>query len=153
MILFKVLTKKLVKDGASQCQNFYINFHIFCAHCPLWDHHSRLGYHKFCARWISEILTGVHKTQRMALALAFLEWYHKDSDKLLSHIIWVSNRWWNLDFICECWNQIAVKAVDAHTFTKQAKILNKLVPESWWKLFSRTGKECWWWNSCNVGSQ
>jgi hypothetical protein len=26
----------------------------------------RLGYHKFCARWVPEILTGGHKTQRMA---------------------------------------------------------------------------------------
>jgi hypothetical protein len=31
----------------------------------------------------------------------------------------MSNRWWNLGFICECWNRRAVKAVDAHTFTKQ----------------------------------
>jgi hypothetical protein len=29
-----------------------------------------------------------------------------------------SNRWQNLDFICECRNQQALKAVDAHTFTK-----------------------------------
>jgi hypothetical protein len=32
-----------------------------------------------------------------------------------------SNRSWNVDFICECWIQRAVKAVDAHTLTKQAK--------------------------------
>jgi hypothetical protein len=26
------------------------------------------------------------------------------------------------------------------------KILNKrCLPESWWQLFSGTGKECWWW--------
>jgi hypothetical protein len=31
----------------------------------------RLGYHKFCARWVSKMLTGAHKTQRMASALAF----------------------------------------------------------------------------------
>jgi hypothetical protein len=31
MILFKVLTKKFVKDGASQFQNFRVNFHRFCA--------------------------------------------------------------------------------------------------------------------------
>jgi hypothetical protein len=29
MILFKVLTKKLVKDGALQFQNFHVNFHTF----------------------------------------------------------------------------------------------------------------------------
>jgi hypothetical protein len=34
------------------------------------------------------------------------------------------------------------------------KSLNKLrLPESWWKLISRTGKEYWWWNSCNKGQQ
>jgi hypothetical protein len=32
-----------------------------------------------------------------------------------------SNRWWNLGFISECLNQRAVKAVDAHTFNKQAE--------------------------------
>jgi hypothetical protein len=33
----------------------------------------RLGYHKFCARWVPKMLTGVHKIQRMALILTFLE--------------------------------------------------------------------------------
>jgi hypothetical protein len=31
MILLKVLTKKFVKDGASQFQNFRVNFHKFHA--------------------------------------------------------------------------------------------------------------------------
>jgi hypothetical protein len=31
----------------------------------------RLGYHKFCAKWVSKILTGVHKTQRMAYKSKF----------------------------------------------------------------------------------
>jgi hypothetical protein len=50
----------------------------------------RLGYHKFCARWVIKILTGTHKTQRMALVLTILEQYHKDSDEFLSQIIWVT---------------------------------------------------------------
>jgi oligoribonuclease (3'-5' exoribonuclease) len=29
----------------------------------------RLGYSKFCARWVPKILTGAHKTQRMVSAL------------------------------------------------------------------------------------
>jgi hypothetical protein len=33
----------------------------------------RLGCCKFCARWVLKILTGEHKTQRMASALSFLE--------------------------------------------------------------------------------
>jgi hypothetical protein len=31
------------------------------------------------------------------------------------------NTWWNLGFIYECWSQRAVKAVAAHTVTKQAR--------------------------------
>jgi hypothetical protein len=33
------------------------------------------------------MLTGAHKMQRMALALTFLERYHKDGDEFLNHII------------------------------------------------------------------
>jgi hypothetical protein len=31
----------------------------------------RLGYHKFCARWVPKMITGAHKTQRVASALTF----------------------------------------------------------------------------------
>jgi hypothetical protein len=31
----------------------------------------RLGYHKFCARWVPKIPTGAHKKQRIASALTF----------------------------------------------------------------------------------
>jgi hypothetical protein len=34
---------------------------------------ARLGYHKFYARWVLKMLMGVHKMQRMALALTFLK--------------------------------------------------------------------------------
>jgi hypothetical protein len=48
----------------------------------------RLGYHRFCTRWVLKILTGLHKMQRIASAFAdFLERYHKDGDEFLSHII------------------------------------------------------------------
>jgi hypothetical protein len=36
------------------------------------------------------MLKGAHETQKMALALPLLEWYHKDGDKCISHIIWVT---------------------------------------------------------------
>jgi antibiotic biosynthesis monooxygenase (ABM) superfamily enzyme len=36
------------------------------------------------------VLTGAHKTQRIALALTFLEWYQKDSDEFLIHIVRVT---------------------------------------------------------------
>jgi hypothetical protein len=37
----------------------------------------RLGYHKFCARWVPRMVMGAHKTHRMASALTFLERYQK----------------------------------------------------------------------------
>jgi hypothetical protein len=47
----------------------------------------RLGYHKFCTRRVPKAFTGAHKMQRIALALTFLEQYHKDGDGFLNHII------------------------------------------------------------------
>jgi hypothetical protein len=67
-----VLTKKFVKDGASQFQNFRGNF------C------------KFHTRWVLKMLTGAHKMQRTASALTFLEQYHKDGNEFLNHIIRVT---------------------------------------------------------------
>jgi hypothetical protein len=93
MILFKVLTKKCVKDSASQFQKFRVNFHKLHAQFST----VRLGYYKFWARWVLKMLTGAHKTQRMASALSFLEQNHEDGDEFLNHIplvtgyeIWVS---------------------------------------------------------------
>jgi hypothetical protein len=61
--LVQVLTRKFVKDGASQFQNFRVNFH---------NHYEiitvRQGYHKFCSKWVPKMLTRVHKTQRMSSA-------------------------------------------------------------------------------------
>jgi hypothetical protein len=52
----------------------------------------KLGCHKFCTRWVPKMLTGMHKTQRMALALTltFLEHYHEDGDEFLNHIVRVT---------------------------------------------------------------
>jgi hypothetical protein len=50
-----------------------------------------LGCHyKFCARLVSKMLTGAHKTQRLTSALTFLERYHKAGDELLNHIVRVT---------------------------------------------------------------
>jgi hypothetical protein len=54
----------------------------------------------------------------------------------------MSNRWWNLGFIGECWNQEAVKALDAHIHQTGWKNLNKRLRESWWHMFCGPGKEC-----------
>jgi hypothetical protein len=44
----------------------------------------RLGWHKFCTRWVPKILTSAHKMQRFASDLMF---YHKDGVEFLNCII------------------------------------------------------------------
>jgi hypothetical protein len=69
--LVQSVDQKSVKDGVSQFQNFPVNFNEF--HALLYEIITvRLGYHKFCARWILKMLTVAHKTQRMASAWPLL---------------------------------------------------------------------------------
>jgi hypothetical protein len=70
MILFKTLTKKFVKDGALQFQKFCVNFAQFYALVSM--RLFRLGCLKFCAQSVLRMFTGVHKMQRMVLALPFV---------------------------------------------------------------------------------
>jgi hypothetical protein len=86
--LVQSVDKKIVKDGASQFQNFpfkssQISRTVLHEIIPV-----RLGYdRKFCARWVPKMLTGAHKTQRMASAFVdFLERCHKDDHENLNHI-------------------------------------------------------------------
>ena len=53
----------------------------------------KLGYHKFCARWVQKLLSEDHKKQRMAALLTFLEAYEKDGDSLLDHVITGDETW------------------------------------------------------------
>jgi hypothetical protein len=60
----------------------------------------RLGYQKFCARWIPKMLTGAHKTKRTASAFVdFLERYHKDGDELRNHIVRVTGDETRVSFV------------------------------------------------------
>jgi hypothetical protein len=68
----------------------------------------------------------------------FLEQYHKDG-KWISQSHHMCNRWWNLGFICECWNQREVKAVDAQRHSpnkpkkfKQTLSVRKLMEIVFW---------------------
>jgi hypothetical protein len=78
---------------------------------------------------------GAHKMHRMALILTFFR-------VIPQRWLWISqshrmsSRWWNLGFVCERWNQKAVKAVYAHIHQTSRK--NVCLPESWWQLFSET---------------
>jgi hypothetical protein len=60
----------------------------------------KLGYHKCYARWVSEMHMGVHKMQRMALALTFLGQYHKFV--LNFTVMSYEEHVRNLGFISEC---------------------------------------------------
>jgi hypothetical protein len=117
IIFFKVLTETFLKDDTSQFQNFNVDF-TNSMHCSLQDYHS-LGCHKLCARRLLNMLTGVHVMRRISSALTFFRAIQKWLWISQSHHM--SNRWWMLGFICECWNQGTVKVEDARTFTKQAK--------------------------------
>jgi hypothetical protein len=62
-----------------------------------------------------KMATGAHKMQSIASALIS----QRDNQRWR----WISQShcsniwWWFLCFICKCWNQRAVKAMDANTFT------------------------------------
>jgi hypothetical protein len=84
MTLFKVLTKKFVKDGTSQFQNFCVNFHKFHALFSMRLSQARLS--EVLEGWVSKMLTGVHKIEN-GFGFDFLEQYNKDGDEFLSHII------------------------------------------------------------------
>jgi hypothetical protein len=77
-----MLTKTFVEDCASEFQNFHMNIHRFHT---LFSTNYHVGYHKFCARWVSKILTGASFT--------FLERYHKDGNEFLNHILTSDETW------------------------------------------------------------
>jgi hypothetical protein len=97
------------------------------------------------------MLLGGHKMQRMTSALTFLDQYHEDGNEFLSHIIQVTgNETW-VSFVNVETKEWSMQWMQTHSPNKPKKF--KRLPESWWKLFSGTGKECQWWNSCNEGPQ
>jgi hypothetical protein len=53
----------------------------------------RLGYHKFCARWVPKQLTDFHKTQRMGSAMTFLQRYSEEGDEFLDRIVTGDETW------------------------------------------------------------
>ncbi|GBN43872.1 hypothetical protein AVEN_29715-1 [Araneus ventricosus] len=54
----------------------------------------KLGYRKFCARWVPKMLTEIHKTSRMGAALEFLSRYYTNGEDFLNRIVtggWVAH--------------------------------------------------------------
>jgi hypothetical protein len=81
----------------------------------------RLGCHKFCTRWVPEMLTGVHKM--LWMAAAFVDFFEGSTTKMAMNFSITLYEWQVMKsgFNCECWNWRAVKVMDASTFTKQAE--------------------------------
>ena len=63
----------------------------------------KLGYHKFCVRWVPK-LSEDHKKQRMASSLTFLEAYVQDGDSLLDRVV-TGDETWEKHETCETKNQ------------------------------------------------
>ena len=78
----------------------------------------RLGYHKFCARWVPKQLTDLRKTQRMGSALMFLQCSWEEGDEFVDRIVNGDETW--VQFL-NAGDQRAVSTVDAHTFSQQAQ--------------------------------
>jgi hypothetical protein len=103
----------------------------------------RIGSHMFCARWVPKMLSGEHKTQRVASALTFLERHHKDGDEFLHHIIRVTDDQTWVSFLNAETKENSKNWMHSHS-TNKPKILNKrcLPARKLRHLFSATGKEC-----------
>lgn len=53
----------------------------------------KLGYHKFCARWVPKMLTDDLRTKRVVSSLTFLERYREQGDEFLNHIVTGDETW------------------------------------------------------------
>jgi len=53
----------------------------------------KLGYNKFCVRWVPKLLSEDHKKQRMPASLTFLEAYEKDGDSILDRVVTGDETW------------------------------------------------------------
>jgi hypothetical protein len=111
----------------------------------------KLGYHKFCARWVPKMFTDAHKTQRMAWALTFLEWYCKDGNEFLNHIVTGDETW--VSCVKAETKEQSKQWMHTHSPKKPRKFKQTLSARSWWQLFSGTRMECCWFILCRKGPQ
>lgn len=103
----------------------------------------RLSYHTFCARWVSKILTGEHKTQRIApVGFDFLQQYHKDGETFLSHTIRVTGD--------ETWGSFvniekeSSRSNGLYSSSKQKRFKHLLSARTQMATAVCYRKECWW---------
>jgi len=101
----------------------------------------KLGYHKFCARWVPKLLTDHHKGQRLEAALTFLNAYHTHGDSLLDRII-TSDKTWVKHVNCETKLQ-SMECGDTQDPPKNQENACKPCQQGrLWRLFFGIGKVC-----------
>jgi hypothetical protein len=88
------------------------------------------------------MLTGAHKTQRMASALTVLDRYQKDGYEFLNHIVTSDETW--VSFANIETKEQSKQWMHTHSPNKSKKFK---------QTSARTGNECRGWNSCNKGPQ
>jgi hypothetical protein len=76
------------------------------------------------------MLTGAHKTQRMASALPLLERYHKDGDEILNYITRVTGHETCDSFVNVETNEKSKQHKYTHSPNKLKKIKKRCLPES-----------------------
>jgi hypothetical protein len=113
----------------------------------------RLGYHKFCMRWVLKMHRVVHKIQRMASALTYLEWYHKDSDEFHNHIVWVTDDETWVSSVNLKTKVQSMQWMHTHSPNKLKKFNQTLSARKLMTTVFWTGQVRRWWNSCNKGLQ
>jgi hypothetical protein len=120
LILLRELAKKFVKDGASQFQNFLVNFHKFH---PLFstEYHSSASLSQVLRKMVSDAHWCAQNAEN-CFGFDFLDRYYKDGYEFLNHIVQVTgDETWVSFMNAETKAQSAGKIVDAHTFTKKAE--------------------------------
>jgi hypothetical protein len=68
------------------------------------------------------MLTGAHKTQRMASALTFLRRYHKDGDEFLNHIVRITGDKTKISFVNVETKEQSKQRMHTHSPNKPKKV-------------------------------
>ncbi|GBO24491.1 hypothetical protein AVEN_128788-1 [Araneus ventricosus] len=79
----------------------------------------KLGYRKFCARWVPKMLAEIHKTRKMGAALEFLSRYHTYGEDFLNKIGTGVRR--NLGSACQCGDKTTVYGMESYRFSNPAE--------------------------------
>jgi hypothetical protein len=91
----------------------------------------RLGYHKFCTRWVPKMLMGAYKNREwLQLLQTFLEQYHKDGKEFLSYIVRVTGDETWVSFVNVVTKEQSKQWMHTHSPTKPKSLNKCCLPES-----------------------